>query len=42
MKAYNKIMEESEKINGKSVHTTRLLAGVVQIVPGLQAGYSDS
>ena len=42
MKAYNKIMEENENINGRSVHTTRLLAGVVQIVPGLQAGYSDS
>ena len=42
MKAYNKIVEENEKINGRSVHTTRLLAGVVQIIPGLQAGYSDS
>ena len=39
MKAYNTIMEENEKINGRSVHTTKLPAGVIQIVPGLQAGY---
>ena len=42
MKASDMIMEEDEEINGRSVLTTRLLAGVVQIVPGLQAGYSDS
>ena len=29
------IMEENEKINDKSVLTTRLPIGVVQIVPGL-------
>ena len=42
MKASNTIMEENEKINGRSVFTTRLPAGVVQTVPGLQVGYSDS
>ena len=36
------IMEENEKINGKSILTTRLPVGVVQIVPRLQTGYSDS
>ena len=42
MKASNTNMEEDEKINGRSVLTTKLLAGVVQIVPRLQAGYLDS
>ena len=42
MKAYNTIMEEDEEINGRSVLTTKLLAGVVQTVPGLQVGYSNS
>ena len=42
MKASNTIMDENEEINGKSILTTRLPVGVVQIVPGLQAGYSDS
>ena len=34
-KASNTIMEENEKINGRSVLTTRLPVGVVQILPGL-------
>ena len=34
-KASNMIMEENEKINGRSVLTTRLPVGVVQILPGL-------
>ena len=42
MKASNTIMEEDEKINGRLVLTTKLQAGVVQIVPRLQAGYLDS
>lgn len=32
MKASNTVMEEDEKINGRSVLTTRLPAGVVQTV----------
>ena len=42
MKASNTNMEEDEEINGRSVLTTKLPAGVVQIVPRLQAGYLDS
>ena len=40
--ASNTIMEENEKINGSSVVTTRLPAGVVQTIPGLQVGNPDS
>ena len=36
------IMKENKEINDRSVLTTRLLAGVVQTVPRLQAGYLDS
>ena len=42
MKASNTIMEENEKINGRLVLTTRLPAGVVQIVLRLQVGYSNN
>ena len=33
---------ENEKINGRSVLTTKLPAGVVQTIQGLQARYSNS
>ena len=42
MKASNMIMEENEEINGKSIVTTKLPAGVVQTIQGLQARYSNS
>ena len=40
--ASNTIMEENEKINGRSVLTTKLPTGVVQTVPGFQVGYLDN
>ena len=41
-KFFDTIMEEDEEINGRLILTTRLPVGVVQTVPRLQAGYSDS